>query len=266
MEKIKELVHRLKKELQDGFQVKVLESLTWNLPVRSVDIEYETIRKSKMDILMKMILIAFQEGSISDEEELSDILLVEPLFIQDLIAKMERTGIIAKNGPYFTLTAAGRRQLESGVFESEPERGVHTTLYSPVHQAFLKGEGKGPSEKVDESYRYADETDGWDVTRLGDEEMLDILRATGIESVEGEAQIVVSNIISASESGGEQEVPCIEFRLHQAAEDLFYARVWNTLTEQWDGHLEAELTEKEVKTWRKRYVSGAHTNLKVRKT
>ena len=116
MEKIKELVHRLKKELQDGFQVKVLESLTWNLPVRSVDIEYETIRKSKMDILMKMILVAFQEGSISDEEELSDILLVEPLFIQDLIAKMERTGIIAKNGPYFTLTAAGRRQLESGVF------------------------------------------------------------------------------------------------------------------------------------------------------
>lgn len=260
------MVHRLKKELQDGFQVNVLESLTWNLPVRSIDIEYETVRKSKMDILMKMILIAFQEGSLSDAEELSDILLVEPLFIQDLIAQMERTGIIGKNGPYFTLTAAGRRQLESGVFESEPERGIHTALFSPVHQAFLKGEGKGPSEEVVELYRYSDETDGWDVSRLGDEEMLDVLRATGIESVEGEAQVVISNIISASESGAEQEVPCIEFRLHQVAEDLLYVRVWNTLTEQWDEQLEAEFTEREVKTWRERYVPGAQTNKKVRKT
>ncbi|MFS0576273.1 hypothetical protein AB1K83_11605 [Sporosarcina sp. 179-K 3D1 HS] len=249
---VEELKRRLTKELQKDVHVKILESLTWNLPVRSIDIEYETIKKSKMDILMKMMLIALQKGSVSDTEELSELLLVEPLFINDLIAKMQRTGILVKNGPFFALTAAGVKQLETGVFENEPEQDTRNVLYSPSHQSFLVGEWKEPWEQATEDYRYSEGAGDWNVSQLEDSEMIEALRKLEVESVYENTQIVVSDILSASDIQV-RRVSCIEFRLRHVSDDILYARVWNTLTEQWDEQLEAELNEKERKSWREQY-------------
>ena len=91
-----ELKRRLTKELQQDFNVKIMGSLSWSLPVHSIEIEYQTVMRTKMDILMKMILIAFGKAEIATTEELSEILLVEQLFINDLIDKMSRTGVIEK--------------------------------------------------------------------------------------------------------------------------------------------------------------------------
>ena len=49
---------------------------------------------------MKMMLIAFQKAEIETAEELSEILLVEQLFIDDLIAKMTSSGVIEKRGSF----------------------------------------------------------------------------------------------------------------------------------------------------------------------
>ena len=91
-----ELKGRLTKELQQDFNVKIMDSLSWSLPVHSIEIAYQTVMRTKMDILMKMMLIAFEKADIATAEELSDILLVEQLFINDLIDKMTRTGVIEK--------------------------------------------------------------------------------------------------------------------------------------------------------------------------
>ena len=115
-----ELKGRLTRELQHDFNVKIMDSFSWSLPIHSIEIGYETVKRTKMDILMKMMLISFQKGEIASAEELSEMLLVEQLFINDLINKMSRTGLVEKRGGSFALTEAGELQLENGVFDHDP--------------------------------------------------------------------------------------------------------------------------------------------------
>ena len=119
-----ELKGRLTKELQQDFNVKIMDSLSWSLPVHSIEIAYQTVMRTKMDILMKMMLIAFGKAEIETAEELSDILLVEQLFINDLIDKMSRTGVIEKREGFYSLTDIGVRQFKTGIFVHEPESGL----------------------------------------------------------------------------------------------------------------------------------------------
>ena len=127
------------------------------------------------------------------------------------------------------------------------------TLYSPCHQSFLKGEIKNISYEEKEVYRFKSEVDDWDVTSLEETVLLNALKTMGVESGEGNVQIVVSEIVSVSDIQIDL-VPCIEFHLYNEAEDLLYARVWNTLSEHWDETLEAQLNEKERKKWREIYL------------
>ncbi len=248
-----ELKERLTKELQQDFNVKIMNSLSWSLPVRSIDVEYYTVKRTKMDILMKMMLIAFGKAEIATIEELSEILLVEQLFINDLIDKMSRTGVIEKREGFFSLTDAGVEQLKKEVFEHEPEQDSTKTLYSPCHQAFLDGTTKSISYEEKEVYRYEVEFDERDVASLEDSVLIDALKKMGVESGEGNVQIIVSEIIAASdvEIGW---IPCMEFHLYNKTEDVVYARVWNTHSEHWDETLEAQLNEKERKKWRENYL------------
>ncbi|MBO1914411.1 hypothetical protein J4G37_57535, partial [Microvirga sp. 3-52] len=89
---------------------------------------------------MKMMLLTFQKTKHATIDELGDILLVEPLFIQDLIDKMLRSRMIEKTESSFTLTDIGVGQLETGIYEHEPETDAVERIYSPCHQSFLKGE------------------------------------------------------------------------------------------------------------------------------
>ena len=249
---MEELKRRLTKELQQDFNVKIIDSLSWGLPVHSIEIAFNTVKRTKMDILMKMMLIAFQKTEIETAEELSEMLLVEQLFIDDLIAKMMGSGVIEKSGS-FELTDVGVRQIETGIFVHEPENGFKKTLYSPCHLSFLNGETKTIPYEEEEVYRYKNDFDDWDVTSLGETTLLDALKTMGVESGEGNVQTVVSNIVSVSDIQIDL-IPCIEFQLYNLAEDLFYARVWNTLSEHWDETLETQLNEKERKMWREHYL------------
>ncbi|MBO0600667.1 hypothetical protein I2483_03240 [Sporosarcina sp. E16_3] len=249
-----DLKGRLTKELQQDFNVKIKGSLTWSLPVNSVEIVYQTVMRTKVDILMKMMLIAFGKADIATAEELSEILLVEQLFINELIDKMTRTGVIEKREGFYSLTDVGVRQFKTGIFVHEPEIGSRQALYSPCHQTFLNGEIKNITYEENELYRFKSEIDDWSIATLEDSVLLDALITMGVESGEGNVQIVVSEIVSASDIEVDL-IPCIEFHLYNEAEDLLYARVWNTLSEHWDEMLEAQLNEKERKKWRDMYLS-----------
>ncbi|MEK5038275.1 hypothetical protein [Sporosarcina sp. FSL K6-3457] len=251
---MEELKQRLIKELQQDFNVKILESLSWGLPVHSIEIAYQTVKRTQMDILMKMMLMAFQTEEIADAEELSDILLVEQLFINDLIDKMSRTGVLENKGNSFTLTKAGIQQLESGVFSHEPEDGAKQALYSPCHEAFLTGNIEGfSSDEGQEAYRYQKNFADWTVKSLAKTDAVAALQSLKVESSEGDAQVVISKIVSATNVQTDA-VPCLEFRLYNKTEDMLYARVWNTLLGHWDKTLEAQLNEKERKEWRENYL------------
>jgi len=248
-----DLKGRLTKELQQDLNVKIMGSLSWNLPVNSIEIVYQTVMRTKVDILMKMMLIAFGKADIATAEELSDILLVEQLFINDLIDKMTRTGVIEKREGFYSLTDVGVRQFKTGIFVHEPEIESTQALYSPCHQTFLNGEINNILKEEKEVYRLKSKIDDWSVATLEDTVLIDALKTMGVESGEGNVQIVVSEIVSAADIQVDL-VPCIEFRLYNKAEDLLFARVWNTLSEHWDETLEAQLNEKERKKWRELYL------------
>lgn len=250
---MKDLTSRLTRELQQGFNVKIMDTMSWSLPVHSIEISYETVTKTKMDILMKMMLIVFQKAEIETAKELSEILLVEQLFIEDLMNKMTNARMIEKVHGIFVLTATGQQQLETGIFEHEPESGSTEGLYSPCHESFLSGELENSRYETAEKYRYQDEFEDWKITTLEKKSIIDMLKKKDIEKEEGNVQLIVSKVISATDRKT-TAIPCIEFRLYNKEEDLMYARVWNTLTERWDEIIEAQLNDKERKQWRAKYL------------
>jgi hypothetical protein len=256
-----DLKRQLTRELQQDLNVKLLKTLTWSLPVHSIEIAYQTVKRTKMDILMKMMLIAFQKGAIETAEELSELLLVDALFINDLISLMTRTKIIEKKGSTFGLTEKGVQQLATGIFVHEPESATTKALFSACHQNFLQGELKSDPSEALEVYRWKDEFNDWEIDSLEDSLLRNALRSMNVESDESNAQIVVSDIISAI---AEQTVhiPCLEFQLYNKSEDLFYVRVWNTLLQRWDETLETQLNDKERKQWREEYLEKYDKEMK----
>lgn len=244
---MKELKQRLVQELNQNPNIKIVKSEEWFLPVKSIEITFQTVKRSKMDILMKMMLITFQKASIESIEELSDMLLVEPLFIKDLVDKMLRTEMVGKVAGVFELKKTGLMQLEAGIFISEEETEVKSVLYSPSHEGFLKGQMKNKSNEKLKEFRYA-RTNRKE--RFAESELLEILQSMGVENEVGQTQITVERITSAIEIEHE-EVPCLEFRLHHTVENFVYVRVWNCLLMEWDKTIETELNEKERKKWHK---------------
>ncbi len=152
------LQQRLIRELQQNRHVKIVKSTEWCIPVRTIEVTYEPIRRSTMDVLMKMLLISMQEANFQNVQELSELLLVDPLFIEDLVTLMSRVRLIEQTDGFYKLTSKGEQQLEHGIFEEELEVETATLLFSPCHQAILPV-GEEAIEEYDElpePYRYVD--------------------------------------------------------------------------------------------------------------
>ncbi|WP_391119420.1 hypothetical protein [Psychrobacillus sp. L3] len=250
---MRDLEKRLKKELQQNIKVKIMHSAMWSIPIHSVEAEFIAMKRTKMDVLMKMILITFQKAKIANTEELSELLLVEQLFIQDLIEIMLKTRLIEKNESIYKLTDRGFQQLENGVFEEEQEAESQNVLYSPSHEAFLKGVLKEAPEEQLDIYRYVKEDYLDEELSFENESIIHALQGNGLEKEEGDVQTVISEIVSTTDLFIE-DVPCVEIILYNKEEDIIYARVWNTLLERWDEKLETQLNEKERLVWRKAYL------------
>lgn len=248
-----ELEKRLKKELQQNIQADIVSSTAWTIPLYTIEVEYKPVKRIIMDVLMKMLLITCQKAKLTSAKQISELLLVEQLFIEDLINIMKRTGLIELKDHVLTLTEKGIKQLEDGIFEEELDLQSQNLLYSPSHQAFLQGEIKPAldGEEALKLYRHVPEKKArlkWEDTVV-----MDGLQANKIEAADNDLQTVVSEIVSTSELYID-DVPCFEFIMYNQMEDLLYARVWNTFLDQWDETLENELNEKERVVWREKYL------------
>ncbi|KOS66465.1 hypothetical protein AEA09_17105 [Lysinibacillus contaminans] len=246
------LQQRLEKEIQQNHQVKIVERNQWCIPVRTVEVTYEPIRRSTMDVLMKMLLISMQEADFRDAKELSELLLVDPLFIHDLVSIMLRVRLIEKVDDYYRLTTKGTVQLERGIFEEELDLKTASLLYSPCHEAFLSGDLESIEEfdELPPLYRYIDEEAE---QKDSFEEHMLIEALTKEDDVEEDTSSVSQTIISKIASSAAtqiNDIPCFEFIVYDKAQDIYFARVWNTLLAHWDEVLEQQLTEKERLKWR----------------
>lgn len=239
------------RELQQNRHVKIVKSTEWCIPVRTIDVTYEPIRRSTMDVLMKMLLISMQEANFKNVQELSELLLVDPLFIEDLVSLMSRVRLIEQTDGFYKLTSKGEKQLEHGIFEEELEVETATLLFSPCHQAILPV-GEESIEEFDElpaPYRYVNKEA--EQQEHFDEEMM--LAALQQEEEEASSQKKVATIVT-SDAKQINDIPCLEFILYNKEQNIVYARVWNTLLNQWDEKLEQQLTEKEQLQWREQYL------------
>ena len=242
------LEKRLRDELLRDPNVKLLETMKWTLPIQMIDVEYETVKRTKMDILMKMLLVAFRTSRFETAEELSDMLIVEPLFITDVIDRMKQAGMIVKSDGAYSLTEKGTQQLESGIYIHPPEKEETIVHYSPSHGTFLVGES---TDGTWEAYRHAAENRK--LKEFSDDEWRGALDQLDVTNQEGDVQLVVQAITSVNELE-RKSVPCIEFRLRQTTEDRIYVRVWNTMTNEWDKTLETQIMEFELSEWREKYI------------
>ncbi|MEZ0481068.1 hypothetical protein [Planococcus sp. SSTMD024] len=237
------LNNKLREEVASNKDVTIVQELSWHVPLISYGVSFSRVKRLKMDILMKMLLLAFQEADIRRPATLAEMLFVEELFIRDLIDKMHSTQLIRLDAKGYRLTDKGHGHLEKGIFEEAMEGGETIVSFSAVHDAYWLSEGELEENGKDlPSYRYA-------LSRDADAGRIHELLMRERNSAEDGYQVIVADISSCEELGREY-IPCIEFQLYDQKQDLFYARVWNTRLGAWDELLEKQIEEQELVEWR----------------
>ena len=206
-----------------------------------------------MDILMKMMLIAFQKAPIKATEVLANILLVEPLFIEDLTMKMLQADLIEiSDDEIYKLTKKGFTQLEAGIFEEQLELVTEEAYYSAIHETIVNGDMDAIFELDDipEPLAYVNEH----IDSLNEHNVVEELQKmmlTNMEGVEDEKaspQLFV-NAIDSYDIGSIQDIPITIFILKENRTDRLFARVFNYFTHDWDPILEQFVTANERPTW-----------------
>ncbi|MED3800357.1 hypothetical protein P4562_00160 [Lysinibacillus xylanilyticus] len=249
------LQQRLMREIQQNRNVKIVKTDEWSIPIRTVEVTYEPVRRSTMDVLMTMLLMSIQEADFANAQELSELLLVDPLFIEDLVSLMSRVSLIEQTEGFYRLTSKGQQQLERGIFEEELDVEMSNLYYSPCHLTFLAVDEDNIEEYDDlpELYRYVDE----EAEKQENFEEALLIEALQQEDEEkagvGASQKLISKIVQ-TDAKQINDIPCFEFVLHDKEQDILFVRIWNALLNQWDSHLEQQLTEKEQLQWREQYL------------
>ncbi len=242
------------RELQQNRNIKIVKTAEWCIPIRTVEVTYEPVRRSTMDVLMTMLLISIQEADFESTLELSELLLVDPLFIEDLVSLMVRVNLMKKEDNFYRLTEKGQLQLEQGIFEEELEIEKTTLYFSPCHQSFLTIDADNRDEYDDlpELYRYIDKK-AEQQEQFEESLVIAALQEENEEEV-GNSQKVITKIVQ-TEAQQINDSPCLEFVLYDKEQDILFVRVWNTFLNRWDHYLEQQLTDKEQLTWREQYLS-----------
>lgn len=239
---MQKLQNKLKNDLlkQSGLEMK--KSAIWELPINRVELSFTTVKRSKMDVLMKMIMISLQKMHISSSDHVASFLNVDPLFVEGIIAKLQSTSMIRKNEGHYFLTDTGTERLQSGVYESPPEANKKRFLYSPCHQELIGLERDFESAEKKKTYRFLDQT-LLPATSLEEETLIEALRTTEDESPEEtkESMQVFINHVDPPKVLEAKYIQCIEFHLLDKQEHRSFTRVWNTLLDQWDVRLEEQI-------------------------
>lgn len=248
MDKLKKHLHSI---LLENPAIQIKKSVMWHLPMMTYNVAFQRVKRSKMDILMKMMLLTFEQAEIRRAANLSELLLVEELFIADLLKKMQRMGLIRLEKTSYKLTSKGHEQLKSGIMVEEMEEEATVLLYSPVHDEFWP-EMTEPLPETNEDlplFRYANNQDLINADRI-----LQVLAEKENRLEENGFQTVVADVNSFDLQKVEH-IPCLEFQMYNKGQDIFYVRVWNTWLKRWDNTLEKQIEEKERLEWREKWMA-----------
>ncbi|GKV65006.1 MULTISPECIES: hypothetical protein [unclassified Sporosarcina] len=230
------LQKKLQREIQQQPNLQIEKSSRWGLPVETVNISYTTIKRTTMDILMKMMLLTIDKLPIADPKMVADFLAVDSLFAEDLLEKMKRADMIRKRKGVFELTQNGAEQLQSGIYEQAPEQKEIIMYYSACHENILCEEKEDLIKTKIEPFRLA-KKQKHKMKSLHEELLRSALLSAGVEMSEGPLQIVLDKINPAVHIS-KQLILCIEFSVYNRSENMRFTRVWNTLLDQWDEKLE----------------------------
>lgn len=251
---LQSLLDKFKVELQSNETC--LQSSFWCLPVHTIQVSYKPVLKRKMDILMKMILISVQKAPFLNGLQISEILLVEELFVQDLLSKCVNMGLIVRNEDSFEITEKGRVQLESGIYEEDQESTTIELLYSSNHKRFFNGDLEEVLDYEDfpESiYRYYENQEQ---PTIPNDLLLKEIQSSNVDLEDENSDTI--HITSIDEVKYEQinDIPCIELIIYNENNDKFYSKVWNTLLNNWDHEIESQITQYEGSTWKEKLLEG----------
>lgn len=246
------LSEKLRSKLLENPAVQIKKALSWHFPVVRYTVAFIPVKRSKMDILMKMMLLTIEKTQIRRAANLSQLLLVEELFIDDLLKKMQRTGLITLEKGSFSLTSKGQEQLKTGIIEEELPEETAVLSYSPIHDEVGPERPGSLSETEGELplYRYGNHQNMLEKDRI-----LPFLA----ESRNGEEEAGFQTVVAAVTGLDQQKVdqiPCLEFQLYNKEQDKFYVRVWNTLLQRWDETFEKQIEEKERLVWREKEIKS----------
>ncbi|WP_342469405.1 nucleoside-diphosphate sugar epimerase [Ureibacillus sp. FSL K6-3587] len=245
-------LQQLKNQLEKEIRGTIVHTDIWCIPMHTYEITYQPIQKKAMDILMKILLFSFQKSAFESAEQLSEILLVEPLFIEDLMRKMQKNGLLARENNFYQLTEKGKRQFSQGVFEEELDPVTIELLYSPVHHQMMNGDMEEVldfDDFPDQLYRYMNDGEESLDVEFFKKEIQNII----IDRAD-EVHQEIKSILSL-ENTQINDVPCIEFIVWNTENREFFPRVWNTLLKNWDQYLEKELFEIENPVWLEKFHS-----------
>lgn len=230
------LRNKLQKEIEQQPGLKITKSAEWLLPAELMKVPYTVIKRTKMDILMKMIMVTLQEMEITDTAHIANLLAVDPLFVEGLMKRMLTSGMIVEYQRKYRLTRLGNERLSSGIYEHSPEEQEQELIYSASHGTFLEGSSDVLRREKLTVYRLADEYQ----KEMNEEQLIELLQSKEIQPSEGTLQTVVSEI-GNPRFIKEQPIPCLEFQVFNKKDQLHFTRVWNTFTERWDEVLEQQI-------------------------
>lgn len=248
MNKLKD---KLRKDLLENPAIEIKHSGMWHLPVITYNVAFKRVKRSQMDILMKMMLLSFEQAEIRRAANISELLLVEELFIEDLLIKMQRMGLILLEKGIYKLTSKGQEQLKTGIVWEDMEEETTMLSYSPVHDEFWQEMAETLPE-INEEWKLFRFAKNQDSGHMNEERFLQVLSERKNELDEDGFQMVVAEVNSYKEQGVEH-IPCLEFQIYNKDQDSFYARVWNTWLGRWDETLEKQIEENERLEWREKW-------------
>ena len=238
--------------------LKVLNTMQWTFPMQRVEIHMNTVIRSQMDVLMKMMLKIFNRLDIKAAVEISELLSVEMIFIEHMLILLERSEMIEKEQGIYRLTANGTAQLEAGTFTHEPVEETMEVTYSPFHQRVLKRQDEQETvgrPKEMPTYRYETTSELSSFEKQDDVQVKQMIEDSGYEFLVEEGQKLINDILSLDVKDVVQ-ARCFEIHLHDQTDDTVYIQVWNTWTARFDERFEEELNRKEASELRERLVSS----------
>ena len=235
--------------------LRLLGSERWAFPLQLANIQMTTGIRSQMDVLMKMILKILGKLEVKHATEISELLAVESIFVEHMLKLMMQNQMVEINDGFYRLTHMGMEQLKVGTFVHDSMEEEVEIAYSPYHtDALIRDTNQTPLEADDQlgDYRFADDLNQVDVTKLKDLQIIQMIEDSGYEFIveNGQKQIEEIRAIELQET---VQVVCFEFHMHDTTEDSVFIRVWNTWTGQFDVLFETELNQKEASRLRKHY-------------